>query len=64
MNGLCTFEDVVTASASFPRADMDARADNERVEKILGMEFVTLYFNECSQIKYATVQLCAIVLRK
>ena len=31
--------------------------DKERVEKILGMEFVTIYFNECSQIRYATVQL-------
>jgi hypothetical protein len=26
--------------------------DNDRVEKILGMEFVTVYFNECSQIPY------------
>jgi len=26
--------------------------DEKRVEKILGMEFVTLYFNECSQIPY------------
>lgn len=29
--------------------------DKERVEKILGMEFATLYFNECSQIPYASV---------
>lgn len=29
--------------------------DSERVEKILGMEFVTLYFNECSQIPYHSV---------
>jgi len=29
--------------------------DKERVEKILGMEFATLYFNECSQIPRASV---------
>lgn len=29
--------------------------DKERVEKILGLEFATLYFNECSQIPRASV---------
>lgn len=29
--------------------------DQDRVEKILGQEFVTLYFNECSQIPYQSV---------
>lgn len=29
--------------------------DKERVEKILGMEFATIYFGECSQIPYSTV---------
>jgi len=29
--------------------------DKERVEKILGMEFVTLYFNECSQIPWGSI---------
>ena len=29
--------------------------DDERVEKILGMEFATVYFNECSQIPYSSV---------
>jgi len=29
--------------------------DKERVEKILGLEFATLYFNECSQIPYSSV---------
>src|ERR1017187_5161248 len=29
--------------------------DKERVEKILGKEFATMYFNECSQIGYASV---------
>ena len=29
--------------------------DKERTEKILGMEFATIYFNECSQIPYASV---------
>lgn len=29
--------------------------DKERTEKILGMEFVTLYFNECSQIPFGSV---------
>lgn len=29
--------------------------DKERTEKILGMEFATLYFNECSQIPYGSV---------
>lgn len=29
--------------------------DKERVEKILGQEYVTLYFNECSQIPYSSV---------
>ena len=28
--------------------------DKERVEKILGNEYVTLYFNECSQIPYSS----------
>lgn len=31
--------------------------DGERVEKILGMEFVTEYFNECSQIPYESIQI-------
>ena len=30
--------------------------DKERVEKILGNEYVTIYLNECSQISYASVQ--------
>jgi phage terminase large subunit-like protein len=29
--------------------------DKDRTEKILGMEFATLYFNECSQIPYNSV---------
>ena len=29
--------------------------DKDRTEKILGMEFATLYFNECSQIPYQSV---------
>jgi hypothetical protein len=29
--------------------------DHERVEKILGMEFVTMFYNECSQIPYGSV---------
>lgn len=29
--------------------------DKERAEKVLGMEFVTLYFNECSQIPYSSI---------
>jgi PBSX family phage terminase large subunit len=31
--------------------------DKERVEKILGNEYSTIYFNECSQIDYASIQL-------
>lgn len=31
--------------------------DKERVEKILGNEYVTIYLNECSQISYASVQM-------
>ncbi len=31
--------------------------DKERTEKILGMEFITIYFNECSQIPWASVVL-------
>ena len=31
--------------------------DAERAEKVLGMEFATLYFNECSQIPYPSLQL-------
>ena len=30
--------------------------DKERTEKILGMEFITLYFNECSQIPYRSIE--------
>ena len=29
--------------------------DKDRTEKILGMEFATLYFNECSQIPYNSI---------
>jgi phage terminase large subunit-like protein len=29
--------------------------DKDRTEKILGMEFVTLFFNECSQIPYNSI---------
>lgn len=29
--------------------------DKERVEKVLGLEFATLYFNECSQIPYSSI---------
>lgn len=31
--------------------------DQDRVEKILGNEYSTIYFNECSQIDYASIQL-------
>lgn len=31
--------------------------DKERVEKILGNEYVTIYLNECSQISYPSVQI-------
>jgi predicted phage terminase large subunit-like protein len=31
--------------------------DKERVEKVLGKEFVTLYFNECSQIPMSSVDI-------
>ena len=31
--------------------------DKERVEKILGQEFATMFFNECSQIPYGSVTL-------
>jgi PBSX family phage terminase large subunit len=30
--------------------------DAERAEKVLGMEFATIYFNECSQIPYVSLQ--------
>jgi phage terminase large subunit len=30
--------------------------DQARVEKILGKEYSTLYFNECSQIPYSSIQ--------
>lgn len=31
--------------------------DKERVEKILGLEFATLYFNEASQISWASIEM-------
>lgn len=31
--------------------------DGDRAEKILGMEFATIYFNEASQISYASVEM-------
>lgn len=31
--------------------------EKERTEKILGMEFATMYFNECSQIPWSSVQI-------
>lgn len=30
--------------------------DKERTEKILGMEFATIYLNECSQIPYGSIE--------
>lgn len=30
--------------------------EKDRVEKILGMEFATIFFNECSQIPYSSVE--------
>lgn len=30
--------------------------DNARADKILGKEFVTIYFNECSELDYSSVQ--------
>lgn len=30
--------------------------DKERTEKILGMEFATIYFNECSQIPWTSIE--------
>ncbi|GAF94269.1 unnamed protein product, partial [marine sediment metagenome] len=30
--------------------------DDRRVEKILGKEFSTIFFNECSQLSYSSVQ--------
>jgi len=31
--------------------------DKERIEKVLGMEFSTIFFNECSQILYSAVSI-------
>lgn len=31
--------------------------DKERVEKILGTEYATIYFNECSQLSYSAVKM-------
>jgi PBSX family phage terminase large subunit len=31
--------------------------DDKRVEKVLGKEFSSLYFNECSQISYSSIQM-------
>lgn len=31
--------------------------DGERAEKILGKEFATIYFNECSELDYSSVQI-------
>jgi len=31
--------------------------DDKRVEKILGKEYSTIYFNECSQLSYASIQI-------
>lgn len=31
--------------------------DKERTEKILGMEFATIYFNECSQIPWGSIKM-------
>lgn len=33
--------------------------DNIRVEKILGREFATIYFNECSEISFSSVEIAA-----
>ena len=36
--------------------------DKERVEKVLGKEFCTLYYNECSQIPYCAVTTSRVAL--
>jgi PBSX family phage terminase large subunit len=46
-------------TVTFPNGSMIAVAgldDKDRTEKILGQEFSTIYFNECSQIPYSSVQ--------
>lgn len=46
--------------ASFPNGStiwFGGLDDNDRTEKILGMEFATLFFNECSQIPYSSIQI-------
>ena len=46
--------------ATFPNGSelWFAGLDNpERAEKVLGMEFATIYFNECSQIPFASLQM-------
>lgn len=43
---------------SFPNDSeiwLDGLDEKERVDKILGTEFATMFFNECSQIPYASV---------
>ncbi len=48
------FVEVQPSGAQIWIAGLD---EKERVEKILGQEFVSLYFNECSQIPYSSVLL-------
>lgn len=51
MDGYVTLPDFEDTEIWFAGLD-----DKERVEKILGMEFATEYFNECSQIPFASVE--------
>jgi hypothetical protein len=46
------FVEVVETGSQIWIAGVD---DKERVEKILGQQFSTIYFNECSQIPYSSV---------
>ena len=35
---------------------IDGLDEKERVDKILGREYATIFFNECSQMRYSTVE--------
>jgi len=54
-DGYITFPNKTVPMEDYSELWIAGLDDKDRVEKILGKEAVTIYFNECSQIPYASV---------
>lgn len=54
-DGFLQFPNKIVPKEDYPELWIAGLDDKDRVEKILGKEAATIYFNECSQIPYASV---------